>query len=57
MDRPSNPQLHVPTALPSAVVAYLTGDDAHGHVRRAAEEHAHAHGCALILFVADAASM
>lgn len=57
VDPPSKPQLHVPTALPSAVVAYVTGDDAHGHVRRAAEGHAHAHGCGLILYVADAASM
>jgi len=39
------------------VVAYVTGDDAHADVRRAAEEHARAHGCSLILFVADAASM
>ena len=43
--------------LQSVVVAYVTGDDAHAGVRRAAQEHAREHGCSLILFVADAASL
>jgi hypothetical protein len=39
------------------VVAYTTGDDRHRDVRRAAANHALARESALILFVADAASM
>jgi hypothetical protein len=42
---------------PSSVVAYVTQDDRHADVRRAAQEHALGHGCAVILFVADAASI
>ncbi len=56
-DRPSGPQLDAQAPPRSVVVAYVTGDDAHADVRRAAEEHARAHGCSLILFVADAASV
>lgn len=40
-----------------AVVAHTTEDDAHAEVRRAAEVHAIAHGCMLILYAADAASL
>ena len=39
------------------IVASVTGDDAHVDVRRAAEEHALEHGCAIILYVVDAASV
>ena len=39
-----------------AVVALVTEDDQHPEVRHAAEVHAQAHGCMLILFAADAAS-
>jgi hypothetical protein len=38
-------------------VAYVTKDDRHADVRRAAQEHALRHSCALILFVADVASI
>lgn len=55
-DEPSGPQPDAEAPLRSVVVAYVTGDDAHVDVRRAAQEHALAHGCALILYVADAAS-
>lgn len=41
----------------SPVIAYTTGDDAHRDVRRATAEHAKGHGCPIILFVADAASI
>ena len=40
-----------------AVVAYTTGDDGHLAVRLAATEHAREHGCAVILYAADAASV
>src|SRR5664280_2916568 len=39
-----------------AVVAHTTEDDQHPEVRHAAEVHAQAHGCMLILFAADVAS-
>jgi hypothetical protein len=39
-----------------AVVAHTTEDDQHAEVRHAAEVHAQAHGCMLILFAADVAS-
>ena len=39
-----------------AVVAHITEDDQHAEVRHAAEVHAQAHGCMLILFAADVAS-
>lgn len=39
------------------VVAYTTGDDRHPAVRRAAVRHAQEHGCTVILYDADAASM
>jgi hypothetical protein len=41
----------------SPAVAYVTEVDGHADVRRAAEGHARTHGCPLILFVADAASL
>lgn len=56
-DRPSGPQLDAQAPPRSVVVAYVSGDDRHSDVRRAAAEHARAHGCSLILFVADAASV
>jgi hypothetical protein len=40
-----------------AVVAYTTEDGQHAEVRREAEVHARAHGCMLILFAADVASL
>jgi hypothetical protein len=40
-----------------AVVAHITEDDQHAEVRHAAEVHAKAHGCVLILYAADAASL
>lgn len=55
-DQPNGPRSDTETPLRSVVVAYVTGDDAHIDVRRAGQEHALAHGCALILYVADAAS-
>jgi hypothetical protein len=55
-DQVSGPRPDAETPLRSVVVAYVTGDDAHVEVRRAAQEHALAHGCAIILYVADAAS-
>jgi hypothetical protein len=39
------------------VVAYTTGDDGHLAVRLAAIRHARDHGCAVILYAADAASV
>jgi hypothetical protein len=39
------------------VVAYTTGDDEHPGVRLAATQHAREHGCAVILYAADAASV
>ena len=38
------------------VIALATEDDQHAEVRHAAEAHARAHGCSLILFAADVAS-
>jgi hypothetical protein len=38
------------------VVAHTTEDDAHPEVRDAAEQHAKAHDCIVILYAADAAS-
>jgi hypothetical protein len=55
-DQPSGKRSDAEAPLRSVVVAYVTGDDAHVDVRRAAQEHAQAHGCAVILYVADAAS-
>jgi hypothetical protein len=55
-NQPGGPQPDADTPLPSAVVAWITGDDASIDVRLAAEDHARAHGCALILYVADAPS-
>lgn len=55
-DQPSDPLPDAEAPLRSVVVACITGDDAHIDVRRAAQEHARAHGCALILYVADAPS-
>jgi hypothetical protein len=40
-----------------AAIAYSTEDDEHAEVRHAAEVHAKAHGCTLILFAADVASL
>jgi hypothetical protein len=40
-----------------AVVTLTTEDDKHPAVRRAAEVHARSHGCVLILYAADAASI
>ena len=40
-----------------AVVAYTTEDDQHAEVRHAAEVHARAHGCMVILYAADVASV
>lgn len=40
-----------------AVVAYTTEDDQYAEVRHAAEVHAKAHGCTLILYAADVASL
>jgi hypothetical protein len=40
-----------------AVVAYTTEDDQHPEVRHAAEVHARAHRCMLILYAADVASL
>ena len=57
-DQPNGPpQLDAEEPLRSVVVAYVTGDDAYADVRQAAAEHAREHGCSLILFVADAASL
>lgn len=56
-DLPSGPPLGAEEPLRSVVIAYVTGDDAHADVRRVAAEHARQHGCSLILFVADAASL
>ncbi|MHB8459374.1 MAG: hypothetical protein ACYDAK_09665 [Candidatus Limnocylindrales bacterium] len=39
------------------MVAFTTEDDHHAEVRHAAEVHATAHGCSLILYAADVASM
>jgi hypothetical protein len=39
-----------------AVVAHTTEDDLHAEVRQAAEAHAKAHRCVLILYAADVAS-
>jgi len=39
------------------VVAYTTEDDQHAEVRHAAEIHAKGHGCMLILYAADVASL
>jgi hypothetical protein len=39
-----------------SVLAYTTRDDEHAAVRLAAVQHARDHGCALILYAADAAS-
>jgi hypothetical protein len=55
-DQSGGSQLDAEEPLGSVVVAYVTGDDAHVEVRRAAQEHALTHRCALILYVADAAS-
>jgi hypothetical protein len=41
----------------AAVIAYCTEDDQHAEVRHTAEVHAKAHGCLLILFAADVASL
>lgn len=41
----------------ACVVAYTTRDDDHAGVRLAAVHHAREHGCAVILYAADAASM
>src|SRR5665811_1683724 len=46
---------HRSLAGPS-VVTLITGDDQYPEVRRAAEAHAHEHGCMLILFATDVAS-
>jgi hypothetical protein len=40
-----------------AVIAHTSEDDQHAEVRHAAEVHAKAHGCELILFAADVASV
>ena len=40
-----------------AVVAYATEEDQYPEVRHAAEVHARAHGCTLILYVADVGSL
>ncbi len=40
-----------------AVVAHTTEDDQYTEVRREAQAHAKAHGCVLILYAADAASL
>lgn len=56
-DRGTDSETDPRTLSPSPVVAYVTQDDRHADVRRQAEAHARAHGCAVILFVADAASM
>ncbi len=40
----------------SSVLAYTTEDDQHAAVRLAAVTHAREHGCAVILYAADAAS-
>jgi hypothetical protein len=56
-DQETATQSGPPTPSIRPVVAYVTTDDRHAVVRRAAEEHARAHGCVLILFVSDAASI
>ena len=56
-DQQSGAKLDTEAPLPSVIVASVTGDDAHVDVRRAAEAHALEHGCAIILYVVDAASV
>lgn len=43
-------------ASAQVVIAYTTGDDRHATVRLSAVHHASEHGCAVILYDADAAS-